>query len=49
VTRKDLLRLRIMTHADLPGVLEIERKNYQFPGKKTYLQTALKQVTVAGM
>lgn len=31
VEKKDLLRLRIMTHADLPKVLEIERKNYQFP------------------
>ena len=31
VDRKDLLRLRTMTHADLPTVLDIERKNYQFP------------------
>jgi ribosomal-protein-alanine N-acetyltransferase len=31
VERKDLMRMRIMTHADLPSVLEIERKNYPFP------------------
>ena len=31
VTKKDLLRIRTMTHADLKYVLEIERKNYQFP------------------
>ena len=31
VTKKDLIRMRTMTHADLPRVLEIERKNYQFP------------------
>ncbi|MEI8207992.1 MAG: ribosomal-protein-alanine N-acetyltransferase [Methylococcales bacterium] len=31
VSKKELLRLRTMTHADLKYVLEIERKNYQFP------------------
>jgi len=31
VERKDLIRLRKMTVSDLPHVLEIERKNYQFP------------------
>ncbi len=31
VTKKDLLRIRTMTHADLPSVLSIERKNYEFP------------------
>jgi [ribosomal protein S18]-alanine N-acetyltransferase len=31
VSKKELLRLRTMTHADLKHVLEIERKNYQFP------------------
>jgi len=31
VGRKDLMRLRRMTTADLPGVISIERKNYQFP------------------
>jgi ribosomal-protein-alanine N-acetyltransferase len=31
VGRKDLMRLRRMTTADLPGVIAIERKNYQFP------------------
>ena len=31
VERKDLMRLRKMTVSDLPDVLAIERKNYQFP------------------
>jgi len=31
VERKDLIRLRKMTVSDLPQVIEIERKNYQFP------------------
>lgn len=31
VSRKDLMRLRKMNASDLPAVLEIERKNYQFP------------------
>jgi ribosomal-protein-alanine N-acetyltransferase len=31
VGRKDLMRLRKMNVSDLPAVLEIERKNYQFP------------------
>ncbi|MGZ8165845.1 MAG: ribosomal protein S18-alanine N-acetyltransferase [Methylobacter sp.] len=31
VGRKDLMRLRKMYASDLPAVLEIERKNYQFP------------------
>jgi ribosomal-protein-alanine N-acetyltransferase len=31
VSKKDLLRLRIMTEDDLPSVLAIERKNYSFP------------------
>ncbi len=31
VGRKDLMRLRRMTTADLTGVMTIERKNYQFP------------------
>ncbi len=31
VERKDLMRLRKMTVSDLPAVLAIERKNYQFP------------------
>ncbi|NOT11639.1 MAG: ribosomal protein S18-alanine N-acetyltransferase [Methylococcaceae bacterium] len=31
VDRKDLMRLRKMTSTDLPEVLEIEKKNYQFP------------------
>ena len=31
VSRKDLMRMRKMTVSDLPDVLAIERKNYQFP------------------
>ena len=31
VDKKDLLRLRTMTHADLPTVMAIEQKNYLFP------------------
>jgi ribosomal-protein-alanine N-acetyltransferase len=31
VGRKDLMRLRKMRNSDLPGVMAIERANYQFP------------------
>ena len=31
VTKKDLMRMRTMTHADLPSVLSIEQQNYDFP------------------
>lgn len=31
VAPRDLLRLRKMDHADLPGVLAIENQNYEFP------------------
>jgi ribosomal-protein-alanine N-acetyltransferase len=31
VTKKDLMRIRTMTHADIPAVMVIERKNYSFP------------------
>ena len=31
VTKKDLLRIRTMTHDDLSSVMRIERINYQFP------------------
>ncbi|MEC4747157.1 ribosomal protein S18-alanine N-acetyltransferase [Methylomicrobium sp. Wu6] len=31
VSRTDLLRMRTMTHGDLPSVLVIETKNYEFP------------------
>jgi len=31
LSRTDLLKLRNMTHGDLPAVLKIERHNYQFP------------------
>lgn len=31
VSKKDLMRIRTMTHADIPFVMVIERKNYPFP------------------
>jgi ribosomal-protein-alanine N-acetyltransferase len=31
VGRKDLMRMRTMLHSDLSRVMDIERKNYQFP------------------
>ncbi len=31
VTKKDLLRIRTMTHSDLDSVLLIEHQNYEFP------------------
>jgi ribosomal-protein-alanine N-acetyltransferase len=31
VDRKDLMRIRRMTLSDLPGVIAVERKSYQFP------------------
>lgn len=31
VSKKDLMRIRTMTHADIPAVMVIERKNYPFP------------------
>jgi len=31
VSKQDLMRIRTMTHADLPAVMVIERKNYPFP------------------
>ena len=31
VTKKDLLRIRTMTHSDLTSVLSIEHENYEFP------------------
>ena len=31
VTKQDLIRIRTMTHSDLPAVMTIERKNYEFP------------------
>ncbi|MFI3188497.1 ribosomal-protein-alanine N-acetyltransferase [Crenothrix sp. D3] len=31
VSKKDLMRIRTMTHADISAVMVIERKNYPFP------------------
>ncbi len=42
VSRKDLLRLRRMTAADLPQVLAIERQNYQFPWEEDIFKDCFK-------
>ncbi|MDD5276464.1 MAG: ribosomal protein S18-alanine N-acetyltransferase [Methylovulum sp.] len=42
VPRKDLMRLRRMTAADLPQVLAIERKNYQFPWEEDIFKDCFK-------
>jgi ribosomal-protein-alanine N-acetyltransferase len=42
VTKKDLMRLRIMTHADLPAVMDIEIKNYAFPWSEDIFRDCFK-------
>ena len=42
VARKDLFRLRTMTLADLPAVLVIEEKNYQFPWEEDVFKDCFK-------
>lgn len=42
VSRKDLMRLRRMTVSDLPEVLAIERKNYQFPWEEDIFRDCFK-------
>ncbi len=42
VSRKDLMRLRKMTVSDLPEVLAIERKNYQFPWEEDIFRDCFK-------
>jgi len=42
VTKKDLMRLRTMTHADLPAVMDIERKNYAFPWSEDIFRDCFK-------
>jgi len=42
VSRKDLMRLRRMTVSDLPEVLAIERKNYQFPWEEDIFKDCFK-------
>lgn len=42
VNRKDLIRVRKMTIADLPEVLAIERKNYQFPWEEDIFKDCFK-------
>jgi ribosomal-protein-alanine N-acetyltransferase len=42
VGRKDLMRIRRMTYADLVQVMEIEKKNYQFPWTDDLFRDCLK-------
>lgn len=42
VGRKDLFRIRYMTHADLPAILIIEDKNYLFPWTEDVFHDCLK-------
>lgn len=42
VTKKDLMRLRTMTNADLPAVMAIERKNYTFPWSEDIFRDCFK-------
>jgi ribosomal-protein-alanine N-acetyltransferase len=42
VNRKDLIRVRKMTMSDLPEVLAIERKNYQFPWEEDIFKDCFK-------
>lgn len=42
VSTKDLMRLRKMTAADLPGVMEVERKNYNYPWSEGVFKDCLK-------
>ena len=42
VGRKDLMRLRKMRSSDLPGVMAIERANYQFPWEEDIFRDCFK-------
>lgn len=42
VGRKDLLRIRYMTYSDLPAILTIEDKNYQFPWTEDVFKDCLR-------
>lgn len=42
VTKKDLIRVRQMTHADLPFVMAIETKNYEFPWSEDIFRDCFK-------
>ena len=42
VGRKDLMRLRKMRGSDLPGVMAIERANYQFPWEEDIFRDCFK-------
>lgn len=45
VTRKDLMRLRKMRHEDLPSILDIESKNYNFPWSEGIFKDCLKSAS----
>ncbi len=45
VESKDLLRMRKMSHSDLPGVLEIETLNYEFPWSEGVFKDCLRTMT----
>ncbi|MDD1605434.1 MAG: ribosomal protein S18-alanine N-acetyltransferase [Methylococcaceae bacterium] len=42
VTKKDLMRIRTMTHADLTAVMDIELKNYAFPWSEDIFRDCFK-------
>jgi [ribosomal protein S18]-alanine N-acetyltransferase len=42
VTKKDLMRIRTMTHADLTAVMDIEIKNYSFPWSEDIFRDCFK-------
>jgi len=42
VTKKDLMRIRTMTNADLPTVMDIELKNYAFPWSEDIFRDCFK-------
>ncbi len=45
VDSKDLLRLRKMDHADIPGVLAIETQNYEFPWSEGIFKDCFRTMT----
>jgi ribosomal-protein-alanine N-acetyltransferase len=42
VTKKDLMRIRTMTNADIPAVMTIEIKNYAFPWSEDIFRDCFK-------
>ncbi|MCK5830072.1 MAG: ribosomal protein S18-alanine N-acetyltransferase [Methylococcales bacterium] len=45
IERKDLMRLRKMRHEDLPTILEIESKNYNFPWSEGIFKDCIKSIS----